>query len=109
MKAASWVNVVVGIWLIVAAFALRHAVSATASDFVIGVLLVAFSSWMLAAARPTQAAAGLEIVCGVWLLIAPFLLGYTSISGAVWNDVVTGVIAILAGAAAARTAPRVAA
>ena len=104
MKSSSWVDVIVGIWLIIAAFALPHVAAATASDFVIGILLIAFSFWMLSSVQ-TQVPAVLNILCGIWLIIAPFVLAYRA-AGPTWNDVVCGIIALIAAAAAMRTVPR---
>lgn len=38
---------------------------------------------------------GINAVAGAWLIVAPFILGYTSIGAALWNDMIVGV-AILA-------------
>lgn len=41
---------------------------------------------------------GINVVLGLWLVIAPFLLGYSGLTAALWNDVLIGaLIAILAG------------
>ena len=41
---------------------------------------------------------GINLVAGIWLIIAPFILGYSGIVAALWNDIVVGIlIAILAG------------
>jgi hypothetical protein len=41
---------------------------------------------------------GFDILAGVWMLLAPFMLGYTGIESAFWNSLVCGV-AIIALAA----------
>ena len=47
----------------------------------------------------SRGASGILILTGIWLIIAPFILGYTNIQQAQWNDIVVGaVIAILAAA-----------
>jgi|ERR671922_2512295 hypothetical protein len=40
-------------------------------------------------------ASGLNIAAGAWLILAPFVLMYSDVTGAVWNDVLVG-IAVLA-------------
>lgn len=41
---------------------------------------------------------GINVLLGLWLVIAPFLLGYSGLTAALWNDVAVGaLIAILAG------------
>jgi hypothetical protein len=38
---------------------------------------------------------------GVWLICAPFFLGYSGASGAMWNDVITGICVVILGTWAA--------
>jgi SPW repeat len=35
---------------------------------------------------------GINVVAGLWLIIAPFVLGYDEIRAALWNDVLVGII-----------------
>jgi len=35
------------------------------------------------------------IILGIWLIIAPFLLGYQHITSAMWNDIILGVLVAL--------------
>lgn len=45
-----------------------------------------------------RTASGLNIIAGLWLIIAPFALGYSNIDAAMWNDVLVGIaVVILAG------------
>ncbi|MCL6560244.1 MAG: SPW repeat protein [Firmicutes bacterium] len=32
------------------------------------------------------------IILGIWLIIAPFALGYQNITNAMWNDIILGVL-----------------
>jgi len=36
-----------------------------------------------------------NILAGIWLILAPFLLGYRSVMAARWNDMVIGVIVVV--------------
>jgi hypothetical protein len=48
--------------------------------------------------QQVQTAATIDVLLGIWLVIAPFALGYSHNSGALWNDIIVGVvILILAG------------
>jgi hypothetical protein len=109
MKGSVWINVLIGIWLLIAPFALPAAGVRSAwagNDVVLGILLIAFSWWILAAMAPPTGAAWFEICCGIWLIIAPFALRYATIRPAVWNDVICGIIAIVVAAVAARATVR---
>jgi hypothetical protein len=41
------------------------------------------------------------LILGIWLLIAPFALGYTNIAVALWNDILLGVLVAIFGGWAA--------
>jgi hypothetical protein len=42
-------------------------------------------------------ASGLNILAGLWLIIAPFVLAYSGLQNALWNDVIIGIgVAVLA-------------
>jgi hypothetical protein len=109
MKGSVIINLLVGVWLIIAPFALRARTMWNAwyvNDVVLGILLIAFSWWMLAAIAPPIGAAWFEILCGLWLIVAPFVLGYSVRMSAVWNDVICGIIAIVVAAIASRQMAR---
>lgn len=40
-------------------------------------------------------ASGLNVVAGIWLIIAPFLLGYSGITAALWNDIIIGIAVVV--------------
>jgi hypothetical protein len=41
-----------------------------------------------------KTASGLNVVAGIGLILAPFVLGYTEIRNALWNDVIVGLIVV---------------
>ena len=47
-------------------------------------------------ARTTvKTASGLDGLAGLWQIAAPFLLGYSAFTTALWNDVITGAAVLL--------------
>jgi len=40
-------------------------------------------------------ASGINILCGIWLIIAPFVLNYENLQVAIWNDVILGILVAL--------------
>ena len=106
MKALSWTNVVLGLWLLISPFALGYSGTAATEDIIVGILIAAFALWR-ALGEETEAMKGVSwtvAILGVWAIIAPFALGYTAISVAVWNDVIVGlIVAVLAVARSLET------
>jgi len=37
-------------------------------------------------------ASGLVLVAGLWLIISPFVLGYSSVTAATWGSIIVGII-----------------
>jgi hypothetical protein len=97
------INILLGAWLIAAPFVLAYAGSRTemGNDIALGVLLIACSWWMLAATAGQVAAAGLQLLGGLWLIAAPFVWHYGQISRPFRNDIVVGILAALVSASAA--------
>jgi hypothetical protein len=101
MKWASWTNFVLGVWLIFAPFTLLYAKVQTAmyEDVLLGLVI---GSLALSRAVGPETEAMTQVswyvaTAGLWVLIAPFVLGYAGTTAAVFNDVSVGlVVAILA-------------
>jgi hypothetical protein len=106
MKGITWINLLLGIWLIIAPFVLMTTAVGSArwtgNDVVLGILLIAFSWWILAAYGTPMGAIWFQAVCGVWLIIAPFVLAYSATRVAMSNDIVSGIIAIIVAVIASR-------
>ncbi len=92
---AQWkdaVNFILGIWLIVSPWALGFATdrAPTWNAWVVGVViavaaiaaLVAFNKWE----------EWVEVALGAWLIVSPYLLGFSGLMHATVNQVVVGII-----------------
>ena len=100
MKKIAWINLLVGVWLIMAPFALGYSAvsqAATGNDIVLGILLIAFAWWALAALLPPVGVGWFQVFCGIWLIAAPYLFAYHTGGAGAGNDLVCGIIAIVVG------------
>lgn len=91
-RTASIINVIAGIWLIISPYALGFTNPATQTNnlwlgFIVGILALIRAIWP----KQTVWASWVNIIAGIWLIIAPFVLGFTLMSQRV-NDVIVGVI-----------------
>lgn len=96
VKGLSWINFLLGIWLIVSPFALlyRGISEALWDNVIVGVCVAVLAVWR-AVARETEDLAGVSWIMallGLWTLVSPFLLGYSRMREAMWNDVVVGIV-----------------
>ena len=103
MKAFSWINFILGVWLFIAGFALSHGGAAAGEEIVLGVIVAFLAA--VSAYRPVAAASWLVALAGLWTLIAPGIFHYGGASRT--NDVIVGIIVLVLGIANAlyRQAP----
>jgi hypothetical protein len=101
-KILSWLVAIVGFWELIAAFVLGYSATSAAlwNAVIIGLALIILGIWAAVAKEEAtdKTLDWINVVLGIWLIIAPFLLGYTAVTAAVWNDVIVGlVVIVLAG------------
>lgn len=92
MKSAIWMNVVLGVWLISAPWALGYRSStAKSEDVVFGAAVILVSLWIANASLPRAGALWTLIMFSVWIFIAPWILGYAAYPNATANDIAVGI------------------
>ncbi len=95
-RTASGINLLAGLWLILAPFVLGYAAVTNAeyNDVVLGIVVGILAIIGLAMTDETWSR-WVNIIAGIWLVIAPFVLGYAGTTmAAVWNDIVLGIIVV---------------
>jgi hypothetical protein len=102
-------NLILGIWLFVAPFFGIPGLTGAAAmnSYIFGFLIALFSA--IALGRPQKWEEGINLLIGIWLIIAPFALGFFAMRGTAWNQIVAGIIifvdAVWAMAQRPRTQP----
>jgi hypothetical protein len=86
------VSAVLGIWLMAAPAVFGTQGAATASDQLVGALVVTFA--VIAIGEVARAARFVNVLLGVWLVAAPWLLAGGT-PAARWNDLAVGVALVL--------------
>ncbi len=104
-KTLSWIIALAGLWEIVAPFIFgMTATTAFLWDaIIVGLALVVFGAWAALSDQETTVKYlnWINAVLGLWLIIAPFVLSYSSAAAAMWNDIIIGLVALVLGAWAA--------
>ena len=87
-----WTNVLLGAWLVVAPFIGIGATNDTAAinSYVTGVAIALFA--FAAISRPQKWKEYTNLVLGLWLILAPFVLGFTNLAGPMWNQIIVGLL-----------------
>ncbi|MEU6130114.1 SPW repeat protein [Saccharopolyspora sp. NPDC047091] len=94
-----WAALVLGLYAVLATMWTRTSGGALSAMVVLGGLLVIAAVWSLALPR-SMTSEYAHMLLGVLLFIAPWVLGYSALTGAAWTSWVVGVLAVLVGAAA---------
>lgn len=91
---ASGINVLAGIWLIIAPFILGYANSTpTTNDIWLGIIVGILALIRIFSNARSTWLSGINVLAGIWLIIAPFVLSYANNTPRV-NDIVLGIIVI---------------
>jgi hypothetical protein len=93
INTSSSVTLLAGLWLIIAPFILNYSglgVSAT-NEVILGIV-VGILALISLTNHEMVWPAWVNLVLGLWLIISPFMLGYSAISQVIWNDIVLGII-----------------
>ena len=85
---AQIVNVILGVWLLIAPAVLGYGDPARTNDRIVGPLAAAVAT--IAAWEVTRAVRWVNLVLGLWLFAAPWLLGYEA--DAMFNAMIVGLV-----------------
>jgi len=112
-ESGKWLSAIIaliGVWMIVEPFLFVVGGGQFWNDVLVGVLLVAVGGYNYYRRTNKEvgsvAAASIAVLLGLWLVIAPFVIGAGTEAGgsetvsdfAFWNDIVVGLITIAIGA-----------
>jgi hypothetical protein len=92
VRLASGLNVVMGIWEILAPFILGYSSASvpTTNAIIVGLIVTVLAAIRFFGAYRAAWLSWVNAVLGVWLIVAPFILGYAG--NARTNDIIVGVI-----------------
>ena len=88
---SSWINVLLGIWVLISPFILGFArvEEARWNNVAVGVAVIVVA---LTRASGRRSASILNMLLGFWLIISPFVLGFANGSVALRHNIILGVI-----------------
>jgi len=86
------VNVVLGVWLFLAPFFGIGAGEPAAvwNSYIMGAIVALVS--LAALSEPHKWEEWVNSAVGAWLILAPFVLNFSNLAGATWNQVIVGVL-----------------
>jgi hypothetical protein len=102
----SWLNIILGIWVIISPFLVQSArlPAATWNNVIVGIVIAVLAIIRTSVPRQTGWS-WVNIILGVWMIISPFALGAMT-TAILWNNIVLGIlIALVATGSASSRAP----
>jgi len=107
IKTLSWLVVVLGVWEVLAPFILGTSRSAGAlwDAIILGIALVILAVWAALSNQVTtvKSLSWINAVLGLWLIVAPFIVRYSGVAAALWNDIIVGILVAVLSVWAANT------
>jgi hypothetical protein len=94
-----WAQVVLGVVAALSTIWVDTSTKVLWTMIILGALIAIDGLWSLAAPG-VVASEGVEVVLGVLLFIAPWVMGYTALTGASWFSWVIGALAVIVGGTA---------
>jgi hypothetical protein len=95
---ASGGNLILGLWLIVAPFVLTFTgSSARGDDIILGIVIAVIAACRVFGAYRSPWLSWANALLGIWVIISPWILGFSGKAQPTWNNVIVGIaITILA-------------
>jgi hypothetical protein len=102
---ASSLNIIAGIWLIIAPFILLFDKQAgRVDDVIVGIVVAVLAAIRVFAARDAVWLSWINAILGLWTIASPFVLGLQAQS-AYWNNVIVGIVILVLGIISASAVP----
>ncbi len=90
----AWTNGILGLWIFIAAFLNFAPKGNLWNDLIVGII-AAYVGYLMVKPKPWQGWLG--VIVGIWLIIAAFIPALQGGAGNLWNDVISGVLLMVAG------------
>lgn len=86
------VNLILGVWMLFSPWALQYQADtpATWNAAILGILIAAVAVFALLRVMAWEE--WTSVVLGLWLVVSPWILGFSGLVTAMWNAVIVGVV-----------------
>ena len=92
-RAASSVNIVLGVWLAFSPWVLDYSgKSAMLSNVAVGALIALLAALRVASLHDSAGLSGINLLLGFWTIVSPWAYKYASNEGALLNNIIGGIL-----------------
>lgn len=99
VKTASGLNFLVGIWFILSpwVYGARAGAGGVWNSIIVGIIIAVFAAIRFFSPRSAPGLSWINALLGIWMVISPWVYGYTTNTARMWNSIIFGIIAIILG------------
>jgi hypothetical protein len=99
VKWASGINILAGLWLIIAPWIFNYfGLGGVWNSVIVGIIVVVLAAIRVFGAYQATWLSWVNCVLGLWMIASPWIFNYTANQTRLWNSVITGVIVAILGA-----------
>ena len=97
---ASGINLILGLWLIIAPFVLGFTAHTHSewNTIIVGILVATIAAIRIWGGRGASWLSWINAGLALWLIVSPWIYGNSDISAILWNDIIVGVVVLVLSA-----------
>ena len=97
---ASGINLILGLWLIIAPFVLGFTVHTHSewNTIIVGILVATIAAIRIWGGRGASWLSWINAGLALWLIVSPWIYGNSDVSAIMWNDIIVGVVVLVLSA-----------
>ncbi len=90
---ASGINILAGLWVLISPWLFHYNTDTTAMwiSVVVGVVIAILAAIRFSGNGPVGLS-WINLILGIWVIISPWVIGYSANSSAMWDHIIVGII-----------------
>ncbi len=90
-----WVSLILGIWLFISPWVVGFSAvsNAAANAWILGIVVAVVA--IIALSTPQLWEEWVNLILGIWLIISPWVVGFSNMAAPTWDSVIVGLIVAL--------------
>lgn len=97
VRLASGLNIIAGIWTIISpwVYGFYNAAGNVWNNVIVGIVIAVFAAIRFFGTAGTVWLSWINALLGIWLILSPWIYGYTGNAGRMWNSIIVGIVVLV--------------
>jgi hypothetical protein len=97
VRTASGLNIIAGIWTIISpwVYGFFNGTGSVWNNVIVGIVIAIFAAIRFFGAASAVWLSWINALLGIWLILSPWIYGYTTNTGRMWNSIIVGIIVLV--------------